>query len=67
MTLASGSEDNTAILWDVGSSTQKARLRGAHWRCPLGIVFTHRAVLATASADKSIKIWTSPREPSSQH
>jgi WD40 repeat protein len=55
--LASGSRDNTAILWDVSTGAQRLVLRG-HDAHVWGLAFSPDSLwLATGSHDRTARIW----------
>ena len=54
--LATGSEDNTAKVWNAGSGKELLTLRG-HSGSVTGVAFSPVEVLATASKDLTAKVW----------
>src|SRR5262249_51471227 len=56
-TLASGSWDNTARIWDVGSGNEKATLKGHTGPIMSVALSADGKTLATGSIDKTVKVW----------
>ena len=67
MTLASGSTDNTARLWDVATGTQLGSPLPGDTRSVEKVVFSSDGdVLVTGSADRTVRLWHAvPRRISS--
>ena len=56
-TLASGSEDNTVILWNIADGTRAATLEG-HTNRVLSVAFSRDGkILASGSDDTTIRLW----------
>ena len=54
--LASGSKDNTIIVWNLNTTQMQTRLRN-HTNAILSLVLLKSSYLASSSQDRSIKIW----------
>jgi WD40 repeat protein len=54
--LASGSDDNTIILWDVASQRRLGQLTG-HAEVVNQVAFSKNGLLASVSNDQTIRIW----------
>jgi WD40 repeat protein len=58
--VASGSADKTIRLWDVGSGTITATIRG-HTGPIMSLAFSPDGkILASGSYDKTVKLWDMP-------